>query len=133
MSRLSRLFLTLEEVFAIHANQIKHYGGEPGLRDEGLLRSALAQPEASFGGEWLHSTIPEMAAAYLFHLVKNHPFVDGNKRTSLVCALHFLFLNGNTVEADPDELAEIVLEVVEGKLDKHALAEWIGSHLVPIE
>jgi death-on-curing protein len=73
-----------------------------------------------------------MAAAYLFHLVKNHPFIDGNKRTSLVCALHFLFLNGMTVEADPDELADVVLEVAEGKRDKPALAEWLSGHLSPV-
>jgi death-on-curing protein len=79
---MTPVFLTLGEAFAIHANQIEQYGGEPGLRDEGLLRSALAQPEASFGGEWLHTTLAEMAGAYLFHLVKNHAFVDGNKRTA---------------------------------------------------
>jgi death-on-curing protein len=130
---MTPLFLTLDEVFSIHADQIERYGGEPGLRDEGLLRSALAQPEASFGGEWLHSTLHEMAAAYLIHLVKNHPFIDGNKRTSLVCALHFLFLNGMTIEAEPDELADVVLEVAGGKRDKLALAEWIGGHLSPVE
>lgn len=129
---MTPLFLTLDEVFAIHADQIGRYGGEPGLRDEGLLRSALAQPEASFGGEWLHSTLPEMAAAHLFHLVKNHPFIDGNKRTSLVCALHFLFLNGMTIEVDPDELADVVLDVTEGKREKPALAEWISGHLSPV-
>lgn len=124
-------FLTLGEAFAIHANQIEQYGGEPGLRDEGLLRSALAQPEASFGGEWLHTTLAAMAGAYLFHLVKNHAFVDGNKRTALVRALHFLFLNGMAIEADPDELAEVVLEVASGTRDKDSLAQWIDGHLSP--
>lgn len=124
-------FLTLGEALAIHANQIEQYGGEPGLRDEGLLRSALAQPEASFGGEWLHTTLAEMAGAYLFHLVKNHAFVDGNKRTALVCALHFLSLNGMAIEADPDELAEVVLEVASGTRDKDSLAQWIDGHLSP--
>ncbi|HYQ81440.1 MAG TPA: Fic family protein, partial [Anaeromyxobacteraceae bacterium] len=72
-------FLTLDEVLALHADQIGRYGGSPGLRDLGLLESALAAPRATFGGEHLHGSLPEMAAAYLFHLVRNHPFVDGNK------------------------------------------------------
>jgi len=123
------VFLTLDEVFAIHTDQVERYGGEPSLRDEGLLRSALAQPEAAYGEEWLHSTIEEMAAAYLFHLVKNHPFVDGNKRTGLVCALHFLYLNGKSLEADPDELADVVLAVAEGKMEKSQLTEWLRLRL----
>ena len=70
-------------VLAIHARQIEKFGGTPGLRDEGLLDSALAQPQATFDQQWLHPTIPEQAAAYLYHLAMNHPFVDGNKRTAL--------------------------------------------------
>ena len=108
-------------------------GGVPGIRDIELLKSALGMPAATYGGQFLHTDIHEMAAAYLFHLVKNHPFIDGNKRTSLVCALHFLFLNGMTIEAEPDELADVVLEVAGGKRDKLALAEWIGGHLSPVE
>ena len=126
---MNPVFLTLDEVFAIHTDQVERYGGEPSLRDEGLLRSALAQPEAAYGEEWLHSTIEEMAAAYLFHLVKNHPFVDGNKRTGLVCALHFLYLNGKSLEADPDELADVVLAVAEGKMEKSQLTEWLRLRL----
>jgi death-on-curing protein len=126
---MTPVFLTLDEAFAIHADQIERYGGDPGLRDEGLLRSALAQPEATFGGERLHTTLSEMAGAYLFHLVKNHPFVDGNKRTGLVCALHFLFLNGRTIDADADELADVVLAVAEGNRNKDSLTAWIDGHL----
>ena len=78
--KLNPRFLTKEYVTAIHADQINKYGGGQGLRDVGLLESALAQPRATFGGEWLHPTLFDMAAAYLFHLVENHPFLDGNKR-----------------------------------------------------
>jgi death-on-curing protein len=83
------LFLTLAEAIEIHTDQIHRYGGQSGVRDLGLLESALAQPEASFAGEWLHGDIYEMAAAYAYHLCQNHPFVDGNKRTALTTALVF--------------------------------------------
>jgi len=124
-------FLTIEEVHAIHANQLQLYGGTAGLRDVGLLRSALAQPEASFGGQWLHEDLPLMAAAYMFHLAQNHPYVDGNKRVAAVCGLHFLHLNGQSVEADPDAFADFVLAVASGKAGKDDLATWLGAHLQP--
>jgi death on curing protein len=95
------LFLTLDEVLGIHADQVRRYGGSPGLRDLGLLQSALAMPETTFEGELLHGTVFEMAAAYLFHVARNHPLVDGNKRTALMCALVFLGLNGQRLDADP--------------------------------
>ncbi len=87
------VFLTLDDVLGIHADQIRVYGGASGLRDLELLRSAIAMPETTFDGEYLHPSAFEMAAAYLFHLVRNHPFVDGNKRTALMCAFVFLGLN----------------------------------------
>lgn len=74
------LFLSLDEVVEIHGQQIDRYGGSPGIRDSGGLQSALATPQATFGGEYLHQSMPAMAAAYLFHIYQNHPFVDGNKR-----------------------------------------------------
>jgi death-on-curing family protein len=87
-------FLTLDEVLGIHADQIRRYGGAAGIRDLELLQSALAMPQTTFDDEFLHGTLFEMAAAYLFHLARNHPFVDGNKRTALMCALVFLGLAG---------------------------------------
>ena len=75
------LFLDLDFVLRIHLSLIERYGGEPGVRDIGLLHSAIAMPQASFGGEFLHEDLFEKAAAYLFHIVQNHPFMDGNKRT----------------------------------------------------
>lgn len=116
------LFLTLEEVLALHADQIERYGGSHGLRDPGLLSSALAMPEASFGGEFLHSTIHEMAAAYLFHLTQNHPFIDGNKRIGLAASLAFLGLNDLYLDASEDDLTELVLGVAKGEKSKAEIA-----------
>jgi death-on-curing protein len=112
------LFLTLDEVLGIHADQIRRYGGRPGLRDLGLLQTALAMPETTFGGEFLHGTVFEMAAAYLFHLARNHPFVDGNKRTALMSALVFLGLNGQRLDAESGALYELVDGVAAGSVDK---------------
>ena len=95
------VFLTLAEAVEIHFDQIKRYGGQCGIRDMGLLESSLAMPEAAFGGEFLHRSIFEMAAAYAFHICRNHPFVDGNKRTALACTLVFLELNGLSLP-DPE-------------------------------
>ncbi len=111
-------FLSLDEILGIHADQIRAYGGGTGLRDLALLRSALAMPETTFAGEFLHTTIFEMAAAYLFHIARNHPFVDGNKRTALMSALVFLGLNGERLEASPDELFTLVDGVAAGHVDK---------------
>ena len=87
-------FLSLDEVLELHADQISSFGGTPGVRDEGLLESALAQPQATFGGQFLHPTISEQAAAYLYHIAMNHPFIDGNKRTAFAVMDTFLRLNG---------------------------------------
>ncbi|MBI3312072.1 MAG: type II toxin-antitoxin system death-on-curing family toxin [Candidatus Omnitrophica bacterium] len=112
------LFLTLAEVIDIHADQITRYGGQRGVRDRGLLESALAQPEASFAGEWLHKNLYEMAAAYAYHVCQNHPFVDGNKRTALACALVFLELNGVSVRDPKGRLKGTMLSMADGRLSK---------------
>ncbi len=130
MSRLKPVFLTLDEVLALHADQIARYGGRPGLRDLGLLESALGMPRTTFGRVYLHPSLPEMAAAYLFHLAGNHPFVDGNKRVGLAAAIAFLGLNGLWLEADPDELAELVLRTARGEASKAELAEFIRERVV---
>jgi death on curing protein len=121
-------FLSLDEVLALHADQISRYGGETGIRDLALLQSAIAMPQARFGGEWLHPSLPEMAAAYLFHLVRNHPFVDGNKRAGLISALAFLGLNDAEVIAKPEELLEVVLGVAEGRADKAQVAVFLKAN-----
>ena len=86
-------FLTLAEVSLIHQDQISRYGGSFGLRDSTLLSSALAMPESSYSGAFLHEDIFQMASAYLFHICQNHPFIDGNKRVALASCLVFLDLN----------------------------------------
>lgn len=124
-------FLSLAEVLEIHRDQIERYGGSPGIRDLGLLRSALAVPAATFGGAFLHAGIPDMAAAYLFHIVKDHPFVDGNKRTGAVAALVFLALNGRECSASENALAETVLGLARGSLDKAAIARFFRDSTAP--
>ena len=122
------LFLTLDEVLTIHADQIERYGGSLGLRDLGLLQSAIAQPQASFGGQLLHSSLFEMAAAYLFHLVENHPFVDGNKRVGTATALVFLEMNDLEVNIAEDDLAAFVLDVAQGLKDKSEIAKYFRQN-----
>ncbi len=124
-------FLTLDEVIGLHAACIERFGGSLGLRDSGLLVSALAMPEATFGGEDLHTTLHEKAAAYLFHLTQNHPFVDGNKRVGLAVCLAFLRLNGVGIEATEDELVEVVLGVASGFWSKSSVAVFLGNHSKP--
>lgn len=117
-------FLGLEEVLQIHADQIERHGGSSGIRDLGLLESAIAMPQASFGGQLLHADIFEMAAAYLFHIVRNHPFVDGNKRGGTAAALVFLRLNGVSIRVTNAALVKTVLAVAQGKIGKAAVAEF---------
>ena len=123
-------FLTLDEVVAIHRDQIERYGGSLGVRDWGLLRSAIAMPAATFGGQFLHTDLYEMAAAYLFHIVQNHPFVDGNKRVGAVAADVFLALNGMRLAASEDQFGELVLATARGESSKSAIAEFFRAHTV---
>jgi len=125
------VFLTLDEVLALHADQIDRYGGRLGVRAVELLESALAVPATTFGGRYLHGDLYEMAAAYLFHLVKNHPFVDGNKRTGLMAMLVFLGLNGLRIEASEDELADLVLAAADGRISKAEIAVFVKDHARP--
>ena len=120
-------FLALTDVILIHKDQIKRYGGQSGIREMRLLQSALAMPQASFGGEWLHRDLYEMGAAYVFHLSQNHPFVDGNKRTALACALVFLELNDVSI-ADPEgRLYFAMMDVANGLMGKLDFASVLRS------
>jgi death-on-curing protein len=125
-------FLTLDEVLALHADQIDRYGGAHGIRDLGLLESAHAAPRSTLAGGFLHGTVPEMAAAYLFHIVRNHPFVDGNKRVGLTAAIAFLGLNGLWLEAEEDALVDLVVGVAEGRVAKAEVAVFLQRHVVPL-
>ncbi|TMB31001.1 MAG: type II toxin-antitoxin system death-on-curing family toxin [Deltaproteobacteria bacterium] len=124
-------FLLMEEVLGIHAHQIETYGGSFGVRDAGSLLSAVAAPQASFAGELFHATVFEMAAAYLFHLARNHPFIDGNKRAALASALVFLELNDVSIEAPDQELIEMVLRVATGKESKSGAAVFLERFRTP--
>jgi len=121
-------FLTIEDVLEIHRDQIDRYGGMHGVRDIGLLESALAMPQSGIGGEYFHSDVFEMAAAYLFHLVRNHPFHDGNKRVGTMAAYAFLGLNGISVTAPDQQFEALILEVAQGGSSKSALAEFLRKH-----
>jgi death on curing protein len=105
---VSVALFTLDEVLAIHSDQIERYGGSFGIRDRSLLESALAVPDATFSGEDLRPSLFERAAAYVFHLVKNHLLVDGNKRAGLVVGVAFLALNDVLITATDQELVLIV-------------------------
>ncbi len=119
----SAVFLTLDEAIDVHMDLVSRYGGHPGIRDTDLLLSALAMPQASFGGEFLHRDIFEAAAAYAFHICNNRPFVDGNKRTALTCGLVFLELNAIETR-DPDgTLYAAMIDVASGRLGKQQLAD----------
>jgi death-on-curing protein len=115
---MAPVFLSLLEVLEIHQDQIARYGGALGIRDINLLKSALGMPSATYAGQYLHTDICEMAAACLFHIVKNHPFIDGNKRVGAVVALVFLLLNGCDFKAPQDDFADMVLAVASGKMSK---------------
>ena len=125
---LSPAFLTLQEVLRLHRDQIERYGGRHGVRDLGLLQSAIGVPSAGHAGGYLLSDIYEMAAAYLFHIARNHPFVDGNKRTGLASALLFLFVNDIVVIAPPDETERLVLAVAEGDADRTRIAQFLRRY-----
>jgi len=118
-------FLDLEIVLQIHEEQLAEFGGAEGLRDKGLLESAIAQPEATFGGEYVHSDLFHMAAAYAFHIAQNQPFVDGNKRTGLLAATTFLDLNGISLETPTERLYQAMIDVAERRLDKEGLAKLL--------
>ncbi len=124
---MATTFFTLDEVIAIHAHQISRHGGSSGIRDSGLLESALGMPKVTFRGQFLHSTLHEQAAAYLFHIVKNHPFVDGNKRAGLATSLAFLRMNGVRTRAHDDELVDLVLGVANGRVAKADVAVFLRS------
>jgi len=122
------IFLSLEDVMALHQDQIDTYGGSPGVRELGLLFSAIEMPKASFGGQLLHEDLYMMSAAYLFHIVQNHSFIDGNKRAGLAAPIAFMRFNKLKLVADQDELTEMVLEVAQGHLTKEEIAQFLRDN-----
>ena len=122
-------FLSVDDVLAIQENTIAKEGGLGGLRDAGLLESAVLMPQQRFGGEYLHTDLGAMAAAYLFHISQNHAFLDGNKRTAALATL--IFLNINDVESlpTPKALERMTLAVAASEVDKAELTEWTRSQI----
>lgn len=120
-------FLTVADALHIHRNQVDTFGGEHGVRDLGLLESAMAQPHASCSGKFLHPSLFDMAAAYLYHVVRNHPFLDGNKRTGAMLAMVFLDWNGVRLRPGNEGLVSITFGVAEGRAGKHEVAEFFRS------
>lgn len=111
-------FLTLQRALTLQERMIEEHGGEHGVRDMNLLQSALHMPTATFDNIFLHTDIYEMAGAYMYHLVKNHPFVDGNKRAGSLAAIIFLKMNGVEFTATNTVLADFTLELACGNKDK---------------
>ena len=123
-------YLSLQEVISLHSLLIAQTGGSSGLRDRGALESAVAQPEASFGGEELYPDLASKTAALGHALIQNHPFVDGNKRIGHAAMEVFLLLNGHEIDASVDEQEQIIIEVASGKVPRIELGEWLREHVV---
>lgn len=122
-------FVSQSDVINIHKRQIERFGGLDGIRDWGLLDSALAQPQATFFGELLHPTIFTQAAAYLYHLAKNHPFLDGNKRTAFATTIAFLQSNGCELDMTEDMAYNMVMQVAQGEMSKEALSSLLEQYI----
>lgn len=122
-------FLTVEDVLAVHRRVIEEFGGDTGLRDRGLLESAVAMPRSTFGGQELHADLAEQAAAYFFHLCANHPFVDGNKRVAVAAAELFLLINDHELVADDDSVVELAMGLAGGGLSKVQVIEFFKTYV----
>lgn len=124
-------FLSLKEILTLHETAIDAHGGSHGVRDHGLLDSAIAMPRQAMQGEYIHEFPFGMAAAYLFHVCANHPFADGNKRTALAASVVFLRLNGWLLRVDEDRAADAVLAVASGSMNKDQVSDWIKRYAHP--
>ncbi|RXT35278.1 type II toxin-antitoxin system death-on-curing family toxin [Bradyrhizobium betae] len=121
------LWITYEQAVAIHSRQLRRFGGAPGLRDEGMLRSALERPINKWRDE--QAPLDELAAAYAFGLAKNHAFVDGNKRIAFMAMMVFLHKNGVVFSPDPAEATAIILSLAAGEVSEQSLTRWIRDNL----
>lgn len=121
------LWVTYEQAVAIHSRQLRRFGGAPGLRDEGMLRSALERPVNKWRYE--QALMDELAAAYAFGLAKNHALVDGNKRIAFMSMMVFLHKNGVAFSPDPAEATTIILSLAAGEVSEQSLVRWIRDNL----
>src|SRR3954449_11894427 len=119
-------WITYEQAIAIHSRQLRRFGGAPGLRDEGMLRSALQRPIHKWRYE--QSELAELAAAYAFGLAKNHAFVDGNRRIAFMSMMSFLFKNGVQFDPDPAQSTSIILSLAAGEVSEESLTRWIRDN-----
>jgi death-on-curing protein len=123
-------YLTLSEVLEVHRQVMAQSGGAEGLMHLSALESALAQPQMTFGGEDLYPTLVDKAAAFGYALIKNHPFLDGNKRTGHAAMEVFLVLNGYEIRAAVDEQERVILQVAASEIDREEFTTWLRAHVV---
>jgi death on curing protein len=121
------VFLSVEEVLDIQTMMLDLHGGQPGIRDRSALESAVGMPLQTFGGQFVHANVFEMAAAYAFHIAQNQAFVDGNERTALAAALTFLRINGVSIVDPSGRLYTAVIAFATNELDKPGLAKLLGE------
>ena len=123
-------YLNVKQVLKIHARSIEKFGGDPTVRDLGMLESAVAQPRASFGGKSLYPSLADKATALAYSLVMNHPFADGNKRTGYGAMMQFLSRNGYTISGPLAEHESAFLRLAAGELDREAFLVWVRDRIV---
>jgi death-on-curing protein len=126
-------FILIDEVLEIHESAVREYGGESGIRDWDRLLSALDQPKAGTGGGYFHKNLFEMAAAYMFYIIKDHPFVDANKRVGVMLAIQFLALNDIEVITTNDELQRIAEKTATGEIEKSEIAHFLRVNSRPAD
>ena len=127
------VFLAVGDVVAMHHRAIAVYGGDQGIRDVNLLESSVYVAQSGLAGEYFHASVFEMAAAYLFHIVKNHPFIDGNKRAGVMAAYVFLRLNEYDLVCSQEELTYLVVGVATGTVDKEEAGRFLDANSVPAD
>lgn len=125
---LKPIFLSIENILSIHERMITEFGGMSGVAAQGLLESAVSMPTAGFAREFLHESLAAMAAAYFFHICKNHPFFDGNKRVAVVASEVFLNINGMRLDATNEELKQLCLGVAAGEVSKDETVTFFEEH-----
>lgn len=126
------IYLTAAQVLFIHSRLVAETGGATGVRDLGLLLAAISRPQATFDGEELYPNLFQKAAALMFSIVQNHPFVDGNKRTGITAAGIFLRVNGYKLIAENKVLELFTLNVAQGKMDVASIASWLEANSLPL-
>jgi len=124
------IFITIKELVRIHKGQIEEYGGIYGIRDWQLLESALSSPRATFDNAYLHKNLYEMAAAYAYHIIKNHPFLDGNKRIGIITSLIFLKRNGINAKFKKNELYKLSMQIATTNISKIEISNLFKSRSV---